>query len=168
MCRVKSWIQRKTPWHFSLQLENQKRIRKPNHFSLRMIWFFDLSISICLICWFRLHIVLICYYCCSRVLFVRWFVVMLCIQIHIGPTKFKWDPHALVGPMWILTNQRECVEKCVLECVLLAFLFKLLFLGAIMLLRNWLVQLKVHWYSSFFMLQLSLLFLCYYSQALKF
>jgi len=25
--------------------------------------------------------------------------------------------------MWILTNQRECVEKCVLECVLLAFLF---------------------------------------------
>jgi len=38
------------------------------------------------------------------------------------PTKYKWDPHDLVGPMWILTNQRECVEKCVLECVLLTFL----------------------------------------------
>jgi len=40
----------------------------------------------------------------------------------MGPTKFIWDPHDLVGPMWILTNQRKCVGKCVLECVLLAFL----------------------------------------------
>jgi len=24
--------------------------------------------------------------------------------------------------MWVLTNQRECVEKCVLKCMLLAFL----------------------------------------------
>ena len=38
------------------------------------------------------------------------------------PTKYKWDPYDLVGLMWILTNQRKCVEKCVLECVLLAFL----------------------------------------------
>jgi len=44
----------------------------------------------------------------------------------MGPTKFIWDLHDLVGPMWILTNQRECVEKCVLEGVLLAFLFYLL------------------------------------------
>ena len=49
------------------------------------------------------------------------------IKIHMGPTKFIWDPHDLVGPMWILTNQRECVEKCVLECVLLAFLYILLY-----------------------------------------
>jgi len=44
------------------------------------------------------------------------------VEIHMGPTKFIWDPHDLVGLMWILTNQRECVEKCVLEGVLLAFL----------------------------------------------
>jgi len=43
------------------------------------------------------------------------------VKIHMGPTKFIWDPHVLVEPMWILTNQRECVGKCVLECVLLAF-----------------------------------------------
>jgi len=46
------------------------------------------------------------------------------VKIHMGPTKLIWDPHDLVGPMWILTNQRECVEKCVLEGVLLAFLLK--------------------------------------------
>jgi len=40
----------------------------------------------------------------------------------MGSTKFIWDPHDLVGPMLILTNQRECVKKCVLKCVLLAFL----------------------------------------------
>ena len=44
------------------------------------------------------------------------------VKIHMGPTKFTWDPHDLVGPMWILTNQRECVRKCVLKGVLLAFL----------------------------------------------
>jgi len=42
----------------------------------------------------------------------------------MGPTKYKWDPHDLVGLMWILTNQSEYVEKCVLEGVLLAFLKK--------------------------------------------
>jgi len=36
--------------------------------------------------------------------------------------KFTWDPHDLMGFMWILTNQRECVRKCVLEGVLLVFL----------------------------------------------
>ena len=41
------------------------------------------------------------------------------VNTHMGPTKCIWDPHDLVGPMWILTNQR----KCVLKCVLLAFLF---------------------------------------------
>jgi len=40
----------------------------------------------------------------------------------MGPTKFIWDPHDLMGPVLILTNQKKCVEKCVLECVLLAFL----------------------------------------------
>jgi len=44
------------------------------------------------------------------------------VKIHMGPTKFTWDPHNLVEPVWILTNQRECVEKCVLEGVLLTFL----------------------------------------------
>jgi len=34
-------------------------------------------------------------------------------------TPSIWDPHDLVEPMWILTNQIECVEKCVLEVVLL-------------------------------------------------
>jgi len=37
------------------------------------------------------------------------------------PTKYKWDPHDLVGPMWILTNKKECFRKFVLEGVLLAF-----------------------------------------------
>jgi len=40
----------------------------------------------------------------------------------MGPTKYKWGPHDLVGPMWILIDQRECVRKCVLEGVSLAFL----------------------------------------------
>ena len=44
------------------------------------------------------------------------------VEIHIGPTKFIWDLHDLVRPMWIWTNQRECVENCVLEGMLLAFL----------------------------------------------
>ena len=35
--------------------------------------------------------------------------------------KFTRVPPNHVGPMWILTNQRECVEKCVLEGVLLTF-----------------------------------------------
>jgi len=33
------------------------------------------------------------------------------------PTKFTWDPHDLVGHMWILTDQKGCVEKCVEKCV---------------------------------------------------
>jgi len=40
------------------------------------------------------------------------------------PTKFIWDPHDLVRPMLILTNQKECVEKCELKYVLLAFLLE--------------------------------------------
>jgi len=36
--------------------------------------------------------------------------------------KYIWDPHNLMGSMWILIDQRECVEKCVLEDVFLAFL----------------------------------------------
>jgi len=44
------------------------------------------------------------------------------VKIHMGSTKFIWDPHDLVGLMCILINQRECVKKCVLECVLPAFL----------------------------------------------
>jgi len=40
----------------------------------------------------------------------------------MGPTKSCGSYINLVGPMWFLTNQRECVKKCVLECVLLAFL----------------------------------------------
>jgi len=44
------------------------------------------------------------------------------VKIHMGPTKSCGSHIHLVGPMWILTNQRECVDKCVLECVLLAFL----------------------------------------------
>jgi len=41
-----------------------------------------------------------------------WFV-----KIYMGPIKFTWDPHDFVGPMWILTNQKKCVEKYVLEYV---------------------------------------------------
>jgi len=51
-----------------------------------------------------------------------WFV-----EIHMRSTKFIWDPHDLVGPMWILTNQRECVKKCVLKGVLLTFLYIYIF-----------------------------------------
>jgi len=45
------------------------------------------------------------------------------VKIYMGPTKSCGSYINLVGPMWFLTNQRECVEKCVLECVLLAFLY---------------------------------------------
>jgi len=44
------------------------------------------------------------------------------VKIHMGPTKSCGSHINLVGPMWILTNQKECVKKCVLEGVLLAFL----------------------------------------------
>ena len=44
------------------------------------------------------------------------------VKIHMGPTIFLWDPHNLVGLMWIWINQREYVEKCMLKCVLLTFL----------------------------------------------
>jgi len=37
-------------------------------------------------------------------------------------TKFIWNSYNLIGPMWILTNQKKCIEKYVLEGVLLAFL----------------------------------------------
>jgi len=46
------------------------------------------------------------------------------VKIHMGPTKSCGSHINLVGPMWILTNQRECVEKYVLEGVLLAFLIQ--------------------------------------------
>jgi len=45
------------------------------------------------------------------------------VKIHTGPTKFIWDLHDLVRPVWILTNQRECVEKCV---AIIPFLFCML------------------------------------------
>ena len=44
------------------------------------------------------------------------------VKIHMGPTKSCGSHINLVGRIWILTNQRECIEKCVLEGVLLAFL----------------------------------------------
>ena len=46
------------------------------------------------------------------------------VKIYMGPTKSCGSHINLVGPMWILTNQKECVEKCVLKGVLLAFLFE--------------------------------------------
>jgi len=46
------------------------------------------------------------------------------VKIYMGSTKSCGSHINLVGPIWILTNQRECVEKCVLEDVLLAFLLK--------------------------------------------
>jgi hypothetical protein len=49
------------------------------------------------------------------------------VKIHMGPTKFIWDPHDLVRLVWILTNHRECVnfnqskrvcwKMCVRMCV---------------------------------------------------
>ena len=44
------------------------------------------------------------------------------VKVYMGPTKSCGSHINLMGPMWILTNQIECVEKCVLEGVLLAFL----------------------------------------------
>jgi len=35
------------------------------------------------------------------------------VEIHMGPTKPCGSHIRLVDPMWILTNQRECVEMCV-------------------------------------------------------
>jgi len=45
------------------------------------------------------------------------------VKIHMGPTKSCGSHLYLVGPMQILTNQRECVGKYVLQGVLLAFLY---------------------------------------------
>jgi len=47
------------------------------------------------------------------------------VKIHMDPTKSCGSYILFVGPMWILTNQKKCVEKCVLEGVLLAFLLYL-------------------------------------------
>jgi len=44
------------------------------------------------------------------------------VKTYMGSTKSCESHISLVSPMWILINQRECVEKCVLECVLLVFL----------------------------------------------
>ena len=48
------------------------------------------------------------------------------VKIHIGPTKSCGSHVNLIGPMWILTNQKECIEKYVLEYMLLAFAFLLM------------------------------------------
>jgi len=45
------------------------------------------------------------------------------VKIHMSSTKSCRSHINLVGPIWILTNQRVCVEKCVLEDALLAFLY---------------------------------------------
>ena len=42
-------------------------------------------------------------------------------KIHMGSTKLIWDPYDLVGPMWVLTNQRKCVERCVASISLTIF-----------------------------------------------
>jgi len=39
------------------------------------------------------------------------------VKIYMGPIKFICDPHNLVEPMWILTNQRVCWKLCVRMCV---------------------------------------------------
>jgi len=39
------------------------------------------------------------------------------VKIHMGPTKSCGSHINLVGPMWILTNQRECWKMCVKMCV---------------------------------------------------
>jgi len=41
----------------------------------------------------------------------------------MGPIKLCGSHIDLVGPICILTNQRECVEKRMLEGVVLTFLF---------------------------------------------
>jgi len=33
-----------------------------------------------------------------------------------------WVPYKFGGSIWILTNQKKCIEKCVLKYILLAFL----------------------------------------------
>jgi len=40
-----------------------------------------------------------------------WEMLSTHLLTHTFPTKLIWDPHDLVGPMWNLTNQRECVLK---------------------------------------------------------
>jgi len=35
---------------------------------------------------------------------------LLLIKIHVRPAKYMWDLHDLVGPMWISSNQRVCVD----------------------------------------------------------
>jgi len=45
------------------------------------------------------------------------------VKSHMGPTKSCGSHINLEGPIWILTNQKKCVEKCMLECVLLTFLY---------------------------------------------
>jgi hypothetical protein len=44
------------------------------------------------------------------------------VKFHMGPTKFIRVPHDFVGPMWILINQRGCIEKCVLLAFLLEYM----------------------------------------------
>ena len=44
------------------------------------------------------------------------------IKIHMCSTKLIWVPHDLVGPTWILTNQKKYIKKYVLKYLLLVFL----------------------------------------------
>jgi len=57
------------------------------------------------------------------------------VKIHTRPTKYIWDPHDMTRLMWILTHQRECVEKCALKCMLLAFLKSLRSLDVVVWIR---------------------------------
>ena len=66
---------------FFYSVGKPKRYWKAKYFSLRTLEFFYLFISVCLICWCRLCIILRWYYCCSWVLLVCWFVLVLCISI---------------------------------------------------------------------------------------
>jgi len=34
--------------------------------------------------------------------------LFLLVKIHMDLTKFIWDPHDLVWPVWVVTNKRVC------------------------------------------------------------
>jgi hypothetical protein len=44
------------------------------------------------------------------------------VKIYTCPTKTYGSHRYLVGSMWILTNQKECIQKYVLKYVLLPFI----------------------------------------------
>jgi len=74
------------------------------------------------------------------------------VKIHMGPTKACGSHINLVGSMWILTNQIECIKKCVLECVLLAFLLKNIHCGWLILIVYKLRLMHFQWSASFWVL----------------